>query len=126
MSLGTIASVFIEKRDSSWHKLKRSHRYYKLQSTFWGKRIEDDAQRWRESHPDVKDDDDNDIGPDCYALDLGVPRLKSSKLWVRNDYVRLYDYCTTRHGTGPQEAGEDARSVVITGQPGVGERSFPQ
>jgi hypothetical protein len=127
MAGATLASVFIEKNDSSsWDKLKSSHKYSKLRSAFWGKRIEDDAQRWRESHPAVEDDEDDDIGPGCYALDLGICHLKCSKLWVRKDYIRIYDHCATRHETGPQESEEDARSVVITGQPGVGKSSFPQ
>jgi hypothetical protein len=83
------------------------------------KKIEDDAQRWRGSQPAMEDDVDNDIGPGCYVLDLNI-ELKCSKLWVRKDYIRIYDYCTMRHEEGPRYVKQRARSVVITGQPGVG------
>ncbi|KAF8489067.1 hypothetical protein F5888DRAFT_1872903 [Russula emetica] len=53
------------------------------------------------SSPTVKVDDNNDIGRDCYVLDLGI---KLSK----------------RYEEGPSSATEMARSVVITGQPGIG------
>jgi hypothetical protein len=120
MANATLASVFRFKNDSrSWKKLNNSEIYFKLQSAFWGKKIEDDAQRWRGSQPAMEDDDDNDIGPGCYVLDLNI-ELKCSKLWVRKDYIRIYDYCTMRHEEGPRYVKQRARSVVITGQPGVG------
>ncbi len=70
----------------------------------------------------MKDDVDNDIGPDCYALDLGI-KLKCAKLWVRQEYKRIYDGCVEQHAEpeGPTSETEImARSVIITGHPGVG------
>jgi hypothetical protein len=61
----------------------------------------------------------NDIGPECYGLDPGID-LKNSELWVRQDYIRIYDYCSKRHEEGPTSVTKMPRSVVITGQPGVG------
>ena len=84
---------------------------------FWGRRVEDDAIQWRRSHPDVQDDDTNDIGSECYILDTGL-KTYAAKLWVRRDYSRIYEYCKRRDEGGPI-AGVSP-SVVITGQPGVG------
>ncbi len=67
----------------------------------------------------MKDDNDDDIGPDCHFLDLDI-NLKRTKPRVRRDYIRIYDYCTKRHIEGPTSATKIARSVVISGQPGVG------
>ena len=60
-----------------------------------------------------------DIGPECYGLDLGI-ELRHSELWVRQDYIRIYDYCSERYEEGPTCVSDTPRSVVITGQPGVG------
>jgi hypothetical protein len=110
-----LASVFCYRSASaSWSKLEDDHKLSQLCSKYWGKNIEDEAKQWHSSHPTVKVDRDNDIGPDSYVLDLGI------ELWVRQDYVRIYDYCTKRHEEGPSSAAEEPRSVVITGQPGIG------
>ncbi len=116
----TLASV-ISNRDAeaSWSKLGDDDDLSRLRSKFWGKKIEDESREWRKSHPAVKNDVDNDIGEGCYALDLGI-ELKCAELWVRQDYQRIYDYCVEKHAEGPTSARRMARSVVITGQPGVG------
>ncbi|KAF8506812.1 hypothetical protein F5888DRAFT_1798045 [Russula emetica] len=90
-----------------------------LRSKFWGKNSEEEAKEWRELHPIVNDDRTDDIGPGCYGLDLGI-KFKCSKLWVRQDYIRAYNYCRERHEEGPSDETEMARSIVITGQPGIG------
>jgi hypothetical protein len=60
----TLASVSGDRRYSkSWKKLEDRHRFSKLRSAFW------------------RDDDNNDIGPGYYVLDLGIG-LKYSKMWV--------------------------------------------
>ncbi|KAF8506809.1 hypothetical protein F5888DRAFT_37159 [Russula emetica] len=116
----TLASVFLDEDDSaSWSKLKDSHELSQLRSKFWGKFSEEEAKEWRELHPTVNDDRNDDIGPGCYGLDLGI-KFKCSKLWVRQDYIRAYNYCRERHEEGPSDETEMARSVVITGQPGIG------
>ena len=37
----------------------------------------------------AEEDDDDEISPDCYVLDLGMA-LGCSKFWIRKDYIRLY------------------------------------
>jgi len=93
-----LASLFKPSTNAwaSWSKLVDHHAFSQLHSKFWGEKIEDEAQDWRISHPDVKDDDDDDITSGCYALHLGV-ELTVAKLWVRKDYIRIYDYCNERY-----------------------------
>jgi hypothetical protein len=116
-----LASLFLDADAATlWStgKLKDNHRFSQLHSKYWGERIEDEAERWRELNP-IVNDPTNDIGAGCYALNLGFGFLPS-KLWVRQDYVRVYDYCCRRYAEGPTTAGKIPRSVVITGQPGIG------
>ncbi len=116
----TLASVISDLGAlASWSELEHDNDLSRLRSKFWGQKIEDESREWRESHPAVEDDVDNDIGEGCYALDPGID-LKCAPLWVRKDYKRIYDYCVEKHAEGPTFAKETARSVVITGQPGVG------
>jgi hypothetical protein len=103
--------------------------YSKLHDKFWGKSMAIDEQEWRDSHEgrammDGDDDDDpeSEIGPGCYPLELPMcPRCK--RLWVRKDYIRLYDFCEQWYErvTGDNSrVDKKAPSVVITGQSGVG------
>jgi hypothetical protein len=116
----TLASVFRRKRASaSWSKLEDDHGLSQLCSKYWGKDIEHDAKQWHKSHSSVRINPTVEIGPKCFGLDLGV-NIRCSKMWVRQDYIRIYDYCSRRHEEGPSSATERARSVVITGQPGIG------
>jgi hypothetical protein len=112
-------SVFSNRGAAAlWSKLEDDNPSSQLCFKYWGKMIEHDAEQWRKSNPTV-DDPTHDIGPGCYALDLCID-LPCSTLWVRQDYIRIYDHCSTRHAEGPSSAGEIPRSVVITGQPGIG------
>ena len=113
-----LASAYSDLTVTSWPRLKDDDDYSQLRKKFWGKTIEEEAKHWRETHPTVKDDDTNDIGAECYGLDLGIIGIENNKLWVRQDYIRIYDYCVKYHEESL--VGEKARSVVITGQPGVG------
>jgi hypothetical protein len=116
----TLASVFMDQSDPhSWPKLKNDHRLARLRSKFWGKKIEDEAKEWRDLQPTVTVKPTNGIGPDCYGLDLGI-KLRGAKLWVRQDYIRIYDYCSKRSEEGLSYQTEMVRSVVIIGQPGIG------
>ncbi|KAH9054177.1 hypothetical protein EDB87DRAFT_1689495 [Lactarius vividus] len=63
-------------------------------------------------------DEGDEIGPGCYILDLGTPDLRRSKLWIRKEYIRLYEYCNKYLESRRTE--QVAPSVVITGQPGIG------
>jgi hypothetical protein len=115
-----LTSVFRDESNSApWTKLKDNDAYSLLHSKYWGNKIDEEAREWRELQPTVEVDRTHDIGPGCYGLHLGV-ELRDSELWVRQDYIRIYDYCSQRYEEGPTTTSERPRSVVITGQPGVG------
>ena len=95
-----LASVFCNERDAAlWCKLEDDDTFSQLHSKYWGKKIEDEAEQWHKLNPTV-DDPTDDIGPGCFVLDLDI-ECYPSKLWVRQDYVRIYDYCRKRHAEGP-------------------------
>lgn len=120
----TLASVFIHESDAnSWTKLEGHRVLSRLHAKYWRKDMTEEAQDWRMSHL-VEDDDFDDIGPGCYALDLGIEDLERSKLWVRNNYLQIYDYCNTHYDRVKSFGSGIAPSVVITGQAGVGEPSI--
>jgi hypothetical protein len=78
---------------------------------------------------DDDDDDQSEDGPDGFALDLDIKYLRISELWIHQDYIRLYDYCNTHYNnvwsySEPGRPPPSAPSVVITGQPGIGEYFF--
>lgn len=91
-----------------------------LHAKFWAKSIDVDRSEWENKQGgQPMEIEGNDVGPGCFLLDLGVEYFESSRLWVRKDYIRLYDGCNNYFNkfinlTIP------APSVVITGQPGVG------
>ena len=63
-----------------------------------------------------EDEDEEEISPGCGILDIAIPGINPSKLWVRKEYIKLSEYCE-------EYLGRDhfiAPSVVITGQPGIG------
>jgi hypothetical protein len=67
---------------------------------------------------------DNEIDTDCFLLDFDIGLLGRSRLWVRKDYIRIYEYCN-RYCEDVEDNGQHVPpSVVITGQPGIGEICF--
>jgi len=122
-----------------WIALNESHPLSQLHIKYWdnpiqgnepgvqtlseGQPMDDD-----EDQPLDDDEDQSEVGPDsgCFVLDFHIKSLRISKLWVRQDYIRLYDYCNTHYNdvwsySEPDWPPPSAPSVVITGQPGIGE-----
>ena len=52
-----------------------------------------------------------------------MEEIEFKKIRVRPDYIRMYDYCN-EHYQKAARRNERAPSVVITGQPGIGQRVF--
>jgi hypothetical protein len=65
-------------------------------------------------------DEDDGLTPGCYVLNIDIEGLVPSRLWIRSDYIRIYD---ALHDYYEEELDLDDRapSAVITGQPGIGE-----
>ena len=63
--------------------------------------MKDEEDEWRRENPEDetlevdKDDEntENQIGPGCYPLDLGIMGLSRSQLWIRKDYILIYNRC---------------------------------
>ena len=130
MTTSTLASVFILESDAnSWTKLEDHKLLSQLHAKFWRKDMTEEEQEWRRSHPDVQVDDpdkysESNIVSGCYALDFGIEYLERSKLWIRHDYLQIYDYCNEHYDRVKSLVSGIAPSVVITGQAGVGEPSI--
>ncbi|KAI9446377.1 hypothetical protein H4582DRAFT_555902 [Lactarius indigo] len=100
-SLATHDSI-IPKRMDQWDELDNDvvaepHR------RFWGVSMQDEETKWRATQSEnetmgvdelAEEDEDkgDETGAGCYVLTLGIPDLECQKLWIRKDYIRLYDF----------------------------------
>ena len=129
-ALSTYRSIIPEDGDQ-WIQLPKSHYLSQLHRKFWGVSMKDEETKWRQAQPpepmdvDVDNQDseehekvEDDIGPGSYILTLDVPNMQVS-LWVRQEYIRVYNYCEDY--LKAYKPSTLAPSVVITGQPGIGE-----
>lgn len=89
--------------------------------------MKDEELSWRATQ--VGNDDDetsltdtyNDMIPGCYVLDIGIPGLDVSRLWIRADYIRIFDFFQSHYDKHAANRMDQAPSGVLTGQPGIGE-----
>lgn len=70
---------------------------------------------------DVDDVDDNII-PGCYALNIDVEGLELSKIWIRADYIRVYNSLDSLRDVTTASIFQRI-GAILTGEPGIGE--FP-
>ena len=124
-----------------WPKIDDYQPFAQLHKKFWGISMLHEEQQWRNSQqpiPAVGDEletkdrtavdfDVNDVGadviPGCYVLNIDIKGLDRSKIWIRADYIRVYNYLETIND-GTSEAEGVAPGAIITGQPGIGEFPF--
>jgi len=71
------------------------------------------------AHDELEDIEESEVAQGCFSLDLGIHGLKVSKIWVRKDYLRIYDNCI-KHCEDVRDCDHLSPSAIITGQPGVG------
>ena len=103
----------------------------RLRDKFWGFSMKDEADEWHRDNPEdetleVDKDDENtesQIGSGCYPLDFGIMSLTRSQLWIRKDYILIYNCCEEIYNYVKHDKSGIAPSVVITGQPRIG-KSF--
>jgi hypothetical protein len=132
--------VHVTKRLAPWRKLNDKDPLALLHAKFWGKSMAIEEQEWlrAQSHDssmsgddpmeeDVDDDLDEDVYydldetddviPGCCLLDVGgdLP-----KIWVRADYIRIYDFLEAHYKKSPAPSFR-APAAVVTGQPGIGQ-----
>ncbi|KAI9438090.1 hypothetical protein H4582DRAFT_234085 [Lactarius indigo] len=117
--------AIIDKTDpesSQSTRLNDSRALVQLHRKFWLKGVQDMPENEsmdidKDEDADEDEDGGDETGPG-YILNLGIPRIQRSVLWVRKEYIWLYGYCdkyleSLRHEQTPP-------SVVVTGQPGIG------
>ena len=131
-TLSTYHSI-IPEEGVQWPRLPNSDYLALFHGKFWGVKMKDEEMKWRLTQlpeekpmdvgvdkptPEENKKEVDDIGPGSYILTLGIPGMEVSRLWIRQEYIRAYDYC---------EKYLDAcikatltPSVVLTGQPGIG------
>lgn len=145
----SLASVISVPDYTLFHKVTTEDAYIpaQLHQKFWGKPImeeiawrtylkkggrededqDQDVRTFDDTHQDQDDDQDetsdgeDDIIPGCCALDFG--HIDRQSIWIRADYIRIYDYIEGHYNKHAKRVGR-APSAVVTGEPGVGESPF--
>jgi hypothetical protein len=83
-----------------------------------------EEQQWRNAQGDsgnssyVDHDRGDDIEPGCYALDIAIKGIQFKKIWIRAEYLEIYDYFEDYYNK--TEAFGRCPGGVLTGQPGIG------
>jgi hypothetical protein len=137
-----IDSIIHPKEKAMWEKvedtsaLAQLHRKFWLQGEYKDKllgvhkdRVEEgedteegegaeEGEDTEEGEGAEEGDGDDDIGPECHILDIGITDLEVKKFWVRKEYFRMYKQCEHHLETMRNEARPP--SQIVTGQPGIG------
>jgi len=114
---------------------------------FWGKSMKDEEEKWRntqtvsrgqrmdsdrdggkicgESENEDEDEGTDDIIPGCYNLDINIVNIPPSRIWIRADYIRIYDFFQSHYNEFAKPSMGQPPSAVLTEQPGIGEFCHP-
>ncbi|KAF8523117.1 hypothetical protein BU17DRAFT_64015 [Hysterangium stoloniferum] len=129
-----IASIIEASAAASWVKLAPNKPLGQVHTKFWGTSMKDERDAWskadgqgalKELAMDVDDDGEAEILPGCYSLGIGIKGFTREFIWVRAEYIRIFDACQRQYEEtitptpGCYFSGEPP-SFVITGQPGIG------
>ena len=96
---------------------------------FWGKSMKDEESEWRKSQIRIAQDEDeimdkdDDIISGCYILNISIPRMLVSHLWIRADYICVFNFFQAFFNTHAKPMAK-VPSGVLTRQPGIGESSL--
>jgi hypothetical protein len=116
------ADVFEDEPDIPWIALKESKPLSRLHTAYWGRPIERnelETEQPYEGQPMNDDEDQSEIGPGCFILNFYIEGFP--KLWIRKDFIRIYDHCHQHVNNFQGNAQLIPPSVIIRGQPGIGE-----
>jgi hypothetical protein len=106
-----------------WTRIEQSEPLSELHTKYWGKSIQ--GNEFELQMPMDCGEDQSEVGPGCFNLNLDIESLETQRPWVRMDYLRAYDYCNFHYDevlkSQLQWGPKTAPSVVITGQPGIGQ-----
>jgi len=64
---------------------------------------------------------EDDILSGCYVLNIGIEGIDYPSIWVRAEYIRMYDYLESYYNSFASKLPGRAPGAVLTGQPGIGE-----
>jgi hypothetical protein len=89
-----------------------------------GEGEEDEEEDEGEGEGEDEDEDEVEIDDyidGCYVLNINIKGIESS-IWVRAEYIRIFNDIAELHGdlTSSKRIDESSYCVIITGQPGVG------
>ena len=108
-----------EPLDTPWPKLKSNQDLSMFHAKYWGKDILEDKRKWLETQ-NGGHRMDTDEAPANFALYFNIDGLNAPSVWVREDYMLLYDECMAYFNRPRVKSNVMPPSVVITGQPGIG------
>src|SRR5258708_3747539 len=140
----------LEEWIGPWFELTNSNKAAQLHRKFWRKSMVSEEAEWRETRKPVGDDpgdgevnpmdeqekgkgkeeeeeeeEEEEFGPGCYILNIDIDNLPHPKIWIRAEYIRIYDRCSAHYESCLSQPNRNvAPSVVITGQPGIAKPSF--
>ena len=128
------ANVFFEEPRNPWLKLKNTSLSI-FHAKHWGKDICEERREWlgtqtRGHQMDIDEnqmdtDEENQMSTDetpaGFALSFDIKAFNLRSMWVRENYELLYNDCTSYFNDPKVLSASKPPSVVITGQPGVGE-----
>ncbi|KAI0301474.1 hypothetical protein BC826DRAFT_1183413 [Russula brevipes] len=103
-----------------WDLLEPTARLSELHARFWGDSVADERRDWWSNHQGEVMVGSNEVDEDCFVLNYDFGLLDRSVLWVRRDYVRIYEYCHQHCERAKNNPQRIAPSFILTGQPGIG------
>ena len=66
---------------------------------------------------------DDDLIDGCHFLDIDIDNFRYPKIWIRAEYIRIYDDVKNLYEKGSL-LNNILSAAVITGQPGIGESCY--
>jgi hypothetical protein len=136
MSGSSLASIIGPYQEflTRWQSFKVSSPIslpFQWHAKFWGKSMEIEEQQWLEGSGlggdepmDVDtsegEDSDDDFIKGCYTLEIGIKYFWIPRVWIRAEYIRIYNALEAYYQKRPSISNQ-APAAVITGQPGIGE-----
>jgi hypothetical protein len=110
----------------NWLQLGNDDPLVQLHSKFWGKNLtyeeSGSSHNQTDGDEDMDVDDVGDFVPGCGILNIGIDELTFQKIWIRADYIRVFNFLESRET--PMVRNRLAPAAVVTGPPGIGEFSL--
>ena len=117
--MSTLEKVVGRESTANWssHKVPSFTPLAQFHTKFWG--VEEEGGLSDNVDVDDSIDNDHEIDPRCYVLDIGIRGVEVEKIWVRADYIRIFKYAEKFYSK--RLPASKSPCLVITGQPGIGE-----